>query len=132
MIKELDELPANVIGFEVTGKVLAQDFLDVVLPAFEKAAEAGEFRAVIVIPQFSGMSGGALWEDLRLGVPHLRDWKQIAVVTDIDWIVHLTTLFGWMTPGDVKVFPLAERNEALDWVTGEEKRPSAPLKHLAE
>ena len=118
MIRELDELPANVIGFEVTGKVLAQDFVDVVLPAFERAAKAGEFRAVIVIPQFTGMSGGALWEDLRLGVPHLRDWKQIAVVTDIDWIIHLTHMFGWMTPGEVKVFPLSNRVEAIDWAAG--------------
>jgi hypothetical protein len=119
MIKELNELPANVIGFEVTGKVLAQDFLDVVLPAFERAAKAGEFRAVIVISQFNGMSSGALWEDLRLGVPHLRDWKRIAVVTDIDWIVHLTHLFGWMTPGEVRVFPLAERVQAIGWVAGQ-------------
>jgi hypothetical protein len=44
MIKELNELPANVIGFEVTGKVLAQDFLDVVLPVFERASKAGGFE----------------------------------------------------------------------------------------
>ena len=119
MIKELYDLPAKVIGFEVTGKVLAQDFLDVVLPAFERASEEGEFRAVIVIPQFGGMSSGALWEDLRLGVPHLRDWKKIAVVTDIDWIVHLTQLFGWMSPGEVKAFPIAERVEAINWVAAE-------------
>jgi hypothetical protein len=118
MIKELNELPANVIGFEVTGKVLAQDFLDVVIPAFERVAQVGAFRAVIVIPQFNGMSSGALWEDLRLGVPHLRNWKQIAVVTDIDWIVHVTHLFGWMTPGDVKVFSLSQRAEAIEWVAG--------------
>jgi hypothetical protein len=119
MIKELNELPANVIGFEVTGKVLAQDFLDVVIPAFERVAQVGAFRAIIVIPQFNGMSSGALWEDLRLGVPHLRNWKQIAVVTDIDWIVHLTHLFGWMTPGDVKVFSLSQRAEAIEWVAGQ-------------
>ena len=65
------------------------------------------------------MSSGALWEDLRLGVPHLRDWKQIAVVTDIDWIVHLTHLFGWMTPREVRVFPLAERLQAIGWVAGQ-------------
>ncbi len=115
MITELSELPPNVVGFEVTEKVLAQDFLDVVLPAFERAAKAGEFRAVIVIPDFEGMSGGALWEDLKIGVPHLRDWKRIALVTDIDWMIHLTQLFGWMTPGDVKVFPLRERDEAIEW-----------------
>lgn len=43
------------------------------------------------------MSSGALWEDLKIGLPHLRDWKRIALVTDIDWIVQVTELSGRMT-----------------------------------
>jgi hypothetical protein len=109
VIKELSGLPPGVIGFEVTGKVQAEDFRDVVLPAFESVAKTGEFRALVVVPEFQGMSGGALWEDLKIGIPHLRDWKRIALVTDIDWITHLTQMFGWMTPGDVKAFSLSER-----------------------
>jgi hypothetical protein len=119
MITELRDVPAHVIGFEVSGKVNAEDFRDVVLPAFERAAKTGEYRAVIVIPRFDGMSGAALWQDLKIGVPHLRGWKRIAVVTDIDWITHVTELFGWMTPGEVRVFPIAKRVEAIDWVAGE-------------
>jgi SpoIIAA-like len=119
MIKALSEVPANVIGFEVSGKVRAEDFRDVVLPAFEDAAKNGEYRAVIVIPEFEGMSSSALWQDLKIGMSHLRGWKRVAVVTDIDWITHVTQFFGWMTPGDVKVFSLADRAQAIDWVTGE-------------
>ena len=44
------------------------------------------------------MSGGALWQDLRVGVEHFRAWKRIALVTDISWMEHMTALFGWMTP----------------------------------
>ena len=59
---------------------------------------------------FKGMSGGALWQDLKVGVEHLRGWKRIAVVTDIEWVTHLTGLFGWMTPGETKVFALEQRD----------------------
>jgi hypothetical protein len=52
----------------------------------------------------------------RVGVEHLRDWKRIAVVTDIEWVTHLTGLFGWMTPGETKTFPLDQRDEAIAWV----------------
>jgi hypothetical protein len=38
------------------------------------------------------------------------------VVTDIEWVDHLTWLFGWMTPGETKVFPLDKREDALAWV----------------
>jgi hypothetical protein len=56
-----------------------------------------------------------LWQDLKVGVEHLRAWKRIAVVTDIEWVDHMIALFGWMTPGEVRHFPLAQRDEAIAW-----------------
>ena len=38
--------------------------------------------------------------------PWPRAWKRIAVVTDIEWVDHMITLFGWMTPGEVRYSPL--------------------------
>jgi hypothetical protein len=118
MIKELDGMPAGVIGFEATGTLRAEDYRDVVLPALQRAAAEGEIRFVIVIPEFRGMSGGAVWQDLKVGVEHLRAWKRIALVTDIDWMTQMTTLFGWMTPGEVRTFQLAQRDEAIAWAAG--------------
>jgi hypothetical protein len=117
MIKVLNDMPAGVIGFEVSGKIEAEDYRDVVVPAVEHAAESGDVRFLIVFPDFEGMSGGAMWQDLRLGVQHLRAWKRIALVTDVDWMSHLTALFGWMTPGETKVFSLDQRDEAMNWVS---------------
>ena len=51
-----------------------------------------------------------------MGVEHLRAWKRIALVTDIGWMTHLTDLFGWMTPGETKTFPLDQRDEAVEWL----------------
>ena len=118
MIKELADLPPGVIGFEVGGTIRTDDYRDVVLPAVQRAAAAGEIRFVIVIPEFHGMTGGAVWEDVKVGFEHYRAWKRIAVVTDIDWMRNVTGLFGWMTPGQVKVFPLAQRDEAIAWAAG--------------
>ncbi len=42
MIKELTDVPAGVIGFEATGKLQAEDYRDVVLPALERAAATGK------------------------------------------------------------------------------------------
>jgi len=118
MIKDLTDLPPGVVGFEISGTVHADDYRDVVLPALQRAYASDEFRFVIVIPEFGGITGGGLWQDLKVGVEHLHAWKRIALVTDIDWIRHATTLFGWMTPGEVKIFPLAQRDEAIDWAAG--------------
>ena len=118
MIKELDGMPSGVIGFEATGTLRAEDYRDVVLPALERAAAAGDVRFVVVIPEFHGMSGGAVWQDLRVGVEHFRAWKRIALVTDIAWMGQVTTLFGWLTPGQVRHFPLAQRDDAIAWAAG--------------
>jgi hypothetical protein len=119
LIKELTDLPSGVIGFEATGKLQVEDYRDVLLPAVERAATEGAIRCVIVISDFDGLSAGALWQDLKMGVEHLRAWKRIALVTDIEWMTHMTALFGWMTPGEVKHFPLAERTAAIAWAAGE-------------
>jgi SpoIIAA-like len=118
MIKQLDDLPAGVVGFEASGKLSATDYRDVVLPALESAFKSGEVRFLIVMTDFGGMSGGALWQDLKVAAEHLRGWRRIALVTDIDWMAHATHLFGWMTPGETQVFSLDHREEAISWVAG--------------
>jgi len=118
VIAELDGLPAGVIGCEASGKIAAEDYRDVVLPALERAARSGDVRFVIVMRDFDGISGDAIWQDLKVGFEHLRSWKRIALVTDIDWMAHATDLFGWMTPGETKTFPLDERDQAIAWVAG--------------
>jgi stage II sporulation SpoAA-like protein len=118
MIKKLEALPDGVIGFEVEGKIQAEDYRDVVIPAVEEAARAGEIRFVIVIPEFHGMNPGALWQDLKVGVEHFRAWKRIAVITDIQWMQQMTSIFGWMTPGEVKTFAIEDRDKAIAWAAG--------------
>jgi enoyl-CoA hydratase/carnithine racemase len=118
MLNEVPDLPSGVIGFEVSGKLQTEDYRDILLPALQEAAANGEVRVVIVIPKFEGFSGGALWQDLKMGVEHWRAWKRIALVTDVEWMVHGTDWFGWMTPGEVKHFPLAERPAAIAWAAG--------------
>jgi SpoIIAA-like len=118
VITEIEGLPDGVIGFEASGKIAAEDYRDVILPALEEAAKTGDVRFLIVMRDFDGMTGGAIWQDLKVGIDHLRAWKRIALVTDIEWMIHLTHLFGWMTPGETRTFPLDQRDQAVEWLSG--------------
>jgi hypothetical protein len=115
VIKPLDSLPDGVVGFETSGKLDAKDYRDVLIPAIEQAAERGKVRVVVVIDHFSGLSGGALWEDLKLAAGHVRSLHRFALVTDDDWMRYFVTAFGWMVPGEIKHFPLADRTQAAAW-----------------
>jgi hypothetical protein len=117
MLEALDDLPDHVIGFSNHGELHAEDYTDVLLPAIDGVLDSGgELRIVLVFERWDGMSPGGLWEDLELGLEHLTRWKKIALVTDIEWMITMTRLFGWMTPGDLKQFPLTDRVAAIEWV----------------
>ncbi|MGV9611467.1 SpoIIAA family protein [Nocardia xishanensis] len=116
MLEPIGGLPDGVIGFEATGRLEASDYERVLMPAVREVWGRGdEIRIVLVFERFEGMSPEAAWEDLKLGIEHLTRWKRIALVTDLDWMITVTSLFGWMTPGEFKRFPVANRHEAIAW-----------------
>jgi len=116
MLKPISDLPDGVIGFEAVGELRASDYEDELMPAVRRIWEQGDdIRIVLVFERWEGMSGGAAWEDMKTGFQHLTRWKKIALVTDLDWMITLTSLFGWMTPGELRRFPVAERDSAIAW-----------------
>jgi hypothetical protein len=120
MIERIDDLPDNVIGFRADSQITASDYTDVLRPAVDAVIQRGDdVRIVLEMSSWSGMSSGAMWEDLKMGIERFTKWKKIALVTDIDWMRHATNLFGWMTPGDVKTFSIAERDDAIAWAAAD-------------
>ena len=121
MLKAIPDLPEGVIGFEAVGKIEASDYGDVLMPAVRALVEQDrDVRIVLVFAEWDGMSARATWEDLKLGVGNLNRWKRIALVTDLDWMITVTSLFGWMTPGELRRFPIAERDRATAWAAGDD------------
>jgi hypothetical protein len=56
-----------------------------------------------------------MWQDAKLGGGDLRAWEKVAVVTDKEWVAHAVTAFGWMIPGEVRVFELDDLDAAKRW-----------------
>jgi hypothetical protein len=116
MIERIDGLPEGVLGFLVSGHLDRDDYTERLEPALGDAIARGRVRILLEIPSFDGMAPGALWEDLKMGVHDLGAWERIALVTDIEWMRRATALFGWMTPGELKVFSAGERDAAVGWL----------------
>jgi hypothetical protein len=121
MIEKLDGMPAGTLGYRATGSVTADEYRDFLLPEMRAAAEAGDVRMVFAVgPGFDKFEVGALTQDIKaglsLGIGHPRAWTRAAVVTDVDWIAKATQTFGWMTPGEVKLYRLDDLEKAKAWV----------------
>ncbi len=118
MIRLLEDLPANIVGFEAVGHVDAGDYQSVLEPAISSAlAEHDTIRLLYVLgSQFDGYSGGAMWEDTKVGIDHWSKWDRIAVVTDHGTIADAIKYLGWMVPGEVRLFPFDSLDAAKAWL----------------
>ncbi|MCH8900175.1 MAG: STAS/SEC14 domain-containing protein [Acidobacteria bacterium] len=119
MIKMMDNLPGNVIGFEAIGEVDAGDYKSTLDPAVDAALQTHDkLRLVYVLgEQFEGYTGGAMWEDTKLGIGHWGAWEKIPIVTDSEWVENGIKAFGWMVPGEVKTYSTAALDDATEWAS---------------
>lgn len=120
MIERLNDMPPGTVGFRVVGQVEREDYYNVLTPELNRALKAGPLRTLCVIETLDEIEPAALWADAKLGfelaIRHRDAWVRSAIVTDIDWIAQATRLFAWMIPGEVRVFPLAELEQAKSWI----------------
>ncbi len=119
MLKEISALRENnVVAFEVRGKLVKEDYLNVFHPLVDEAAKSGKkIRALVHFdPDFEGFSLGAALEDFKLGIHHWNSFEKLGVVTDKDWIANSVRVFSALMPGEFKVFHEDQRDEACDWV----------------
>ncbi len=117
MIKLIEDLPGNVIGFEAVGTVDAGDYKDTLDPAVGAALQDHDkLRLVYVLgDEFDGYTGGAMWEDTKIGIGHWGRWEKIALVTDRDWVDDAIKFIGWAVPGEIQVYPTADLEAAKEW-----------------
>jgi SpoIIAA-like len=120
MIEPIPGAPTGVLAFKAVGKVEAADYEKVLTPAIETAiSEHGKVRLVYELgPEYKGYSAGAAWEDMKLWTPHLTKWERCAGVTDHSLLADAIRAFAIIMPGDVKIFPVANLDEALAWAAG--------------
>jgi len=93
------------------------DYTEVMMPELQKAVEqGGGVRMLDLIDRLEEMEPGALWEDTKagfdLGIRHHSAWERTALVTDQEWMARSARPPAWMAPGESKVFPDAELEEA--------------------
>jgi hypothetical protein len=114
----IDGLPRDVVAIRAVGVITAQDYRDMLVPLVEeKLKEHDKLKCLFVLgDEFDTYTGSGAWADAKFGIDLLRDFTRVAVVTDVAWIARALRLFGPLMPYDFKVFPMAELEEAKDWI----------------
>ncbi len=122
MIERIAGMPEGTFGFTLSGEVTRADYEETLIPPIREAIENEQkIRCLCLLgPEFEGYEAGAVWEDVKTGAKygfgHISSWHRLALVTDIEWVRHATALFGWMSPGELKLFGADALDEAKEWV----------------
>jgi len=126
MLELLSDLPDQTVGVKAKGEVTAQDYQATLVPAVEeRLARHKRLRLLYVLgEEFTGFTGAAAWEDAKVGMRHFASFERIAVISDAEWIQHMVKAFGFVIPGEVRVYSQSGFDEARSWIT----TPSSPGK----
>ncbi len=118
MLKIINNLPGNVLAIEAEGEVTGADYESVLIPAInEKLKANNKIRFLYYLgPDFTGFSLKAMMDDAGIGIKNLAAWDRIALVSSHHMINGFAKFFGYLLPGEVKVFGNAGLDEAKKWI----------------
>jgi SpoIIAA-like len=123
-VERLKDMPPGTLGFRAWGEIEDDDYDDVLVPELRRAVEGGGgLRTLYLIEDIDEVEGDAMWADAKLGwnlgVKHRDAWVRSAIVTDVAWMARAKKMFAWMMPGEARVFPRAQLEQAKEWVAGQ-------------
>jgi len=118
MLKLLEGFPDDVIAVTARGRVTGADYDKVMIPAVERALRGHDkVRCYYELGrEFEAFDLKSAWKDFVIGVEHLPRWERMAVVTDVEWIRYAMRAFGFVMPGELRVFATGQASEARDWI----------------
>ncbi len=112
----LPETHDDLIALELSGKLDAADYKDI-LPVLEAAIERhGKIRLLWEMTDFEGWTLGGLWEDGQFDVRHSENFSKIAMVGEKHWQEWMTQAIKRFTPAEVRYFESGFRADALAWL----------------
>jgi hypothetical protein len=117
----LELLPAQdgVIAMRATGLLDLTD-IERGIAAVDEALSTHARLAIFAEVDMTGMTARALLKDISYGLSmlgKLRRFWRAAVVTDQHWVRWIARAENALFPVEIRVFPLAAKEEAMAWVS---------------
>lgn len=116
MFQIMEESSGKVIGVKIMGKLTHEDYQEFIPFLEESIEQAGPLRLLCETEEFTGMEPQAVWDDMKFGLGHLRDFERMAVVGDKPWLKWCIALGDRLVKTEVKYFEPAQRAQAWAWL----------------
>lgn len=106
----------NILEFTLDGGMTREEFDRIAAKIEDMLKVHRQIRLVEVIKRMGAIEPSALWEDLKFGPRHLKDFSHVAVVADQKWIEWMAKIGQAMIPAEVRTFHLEQLEEARNWI----------------
>lgn len=117
-LKMIEDMPSDVVAYEIVGTLTSKDYDDVLTPLIDGKLKIHDKLKVMVVfgDDFDGATAPAMWDDARLGFRHITGFSKIALVSDLNWLRQSAKFFGPLVPAQMHVFGLNEMDDAKAWI----------------
>jgi SpoIIAA-like len=121
VIEPVTDLPSGTLGFRASGKITSDEYREMIEPIYATLERGEKLNIYFELTEdFHGLDFGALAQDVKaagsVGLKHRSSWERMALVTDKDWVRHGASAFGWLAPGELRLFEPSEQDEARAWL----------------
>ncbi len=115
----LEGFPDDVAAIRAEGIITREDYENTLIPLLEdKIKSQGKVKMLYWCgEEFKGFSAGAMWDDARFGLTHLRDLAKVAVVTDVEWLRMSMKMFVPLIGVPMQLYHNAEVEDAKAWIS---------------
>ena len=117
MITLLENLPDGLVGFKASGKIDANDYKDIILPAIDNYLVSNQ--EIRMVYQFDDETAtytlGGMYEDAKVGLAHIKQWHKVAIVTDKKWLEKSAEVMSKVFPAELRSFHSDEFDKAVEW-----------------
>jgi SpoIIAA-like len=119
VIEQLTGLPAQTVGFKMSGKLHDEDY-KLFVPLVDAAiAKEGAVSILAQFHDFHGWDLHALWDDIKFSTTHCTTIKRIALVGEKTWEKWMAAVCKPFTMARVRYFDAAEMDAAKAWLVEE-------------
>jgi hypothetical protein len=116
MIEQLEMGVPDIIGFRLSGKLMAEDY-KVLAPCIEEVVQRkGKVKLFAEVEDLHGWDWRAAWDEIKFGARHYRDIDRIAMVGDRKWEEVVVDWCKPLTKTQIRYFDKSKANAAWYWL----------------
>jgi len=118
MLQILPESEGAALIAKASEKLTHKDYEETFIPCLDRLIKKnGKVNVLLHLDEsFNGWEMGAMWDDAKFGVNHMKDFNKVGIVGAAKWIEWATKLSSYFIDGEIRNFKASELHKAIGWI----------------